>query len=500
MTHRVRRPAAQSLVVVAAAGLVGLTGCSAASKTHPARAVPPASSPARATAQEVPGTATLNQGGAAEIDSVSCASAGDCSAGGYYSDSSNNTQLFVVSEVNGTWQQAEEVPGTAALDQGGNGADVNADVNSVSCASAGDCSAGGYYADGSGNQQALVVSQVNGAWQQAEEVPGTAALNKEGEAEVESVSCASAGDCSAGGSYLDGSGNEQAFVVSEVNGAWQNAQEVSGTAALNQGRVPGAEIESVSCASAGNCSAGGYYNNGARLQLLVVSEVKGTWQQAEEVPGTAALNQGGKAANLNAGVHSVSCASAGNCSAGGYYTDHSGHQQAFVVSEVDGAWQNAQEAPGTAALNRGGGRGAEIESVSCASAGDCSAGGYYTDHSGHQQAFVVSQVDGAWRKAEEVPSSDALNQGGGVVSSVSCASAGNCSAGGFYGDVVGVSRAFLVSEVNGTWQQAEEIPGTATLNQKSADVNSVSCASAGDCSAGGYYTDSSGNQQAFVGG
>jgi hypothetical protein len=44
---------------------------------------------------------------------------------------------------------------------------------------------------------------------------------------------------------------------------------------------------------------------------------------------TAALNRGG-----NAGVSSVSCASAGNCSAGGFYKDSSGHQQAFVVSQT----------------------------------------------------------------------------------------------------------------------------------------------------------------------
>jgi len=30
-------------------------------------------------------------------------------------------------------------------------------------------------------------------------------------------------------------------------------------------------------------------------------------------------------------------------------------------------------------------------SVSCAPAGNCSAGGYYTNKSGHWQAFVVSQ-------------------------------------------------------------------------------------------------------------
>jgi hypothetical protein len=46
------------------------------------------------------------------------------------------------------------------------------------------------------------------------------------------------------------------------------------------------------------------------------------------VPGTPALNKGGTAR-----IYSVSCGSAGNCSAGGWYTDGPGHVQAFVVSE-----------------------------------------------------------------------------------------------------------------------------------------------------------------------
>jgi hypothetical protein len=96
------------------------------------------------------------------------------------------------------------------------------------------------------------------------------------------------------------------------------------------------------------------------------------WGNAEEVPGTAALNQGG-----NAFITSVSCGSAGNCGAGGYYRDSSGHFQAFVVSQVNGTWHTAIEVPGTAALNQGG--NAEIASVSCASAGNCGAGGYYRD-------------------------------------------------------------------------------------------------------------------------
>src|SRR6266851_4763139 len=277
----------------------------------------------------------------------------------------------------GTWRAAIEVPGTGGLNKGGNAA-----VISVSCASAGNCAAAGGYTDGSGHRQAFVASEGNGTWHAAIEVPGSAALNKGGGAGVLSVSCASAGNCAAAGGYKDGSRHRQAFVASETNGTWHAAIEVPGSAALNKGGFAG--VLSVSCASAGNCTAGGYYNdldNGG--QAFVASERDGAWRKAIEVPGTAVLN------SLGAEVASGSCASAGNFAAAGGYNDGSGHRQAFVASDANGAWRTAIEVPGTGALNKGGGAG--VLSVSCASAGGCAAGGSYTDRSGHQQAFVASQ-------------------------------------------------------------------------------------------------------------
>jgi hypothetical protein len=55
------------------------------------------------TTREVPGTAAVDQGGPAEALSVSCASAGNCAAAGWYAGSSGGVQAFVASEVNGTW-------------------------------------------------------------------------------------------------------------------------------------------------------------------------------------------------------------------------------------------------------------------------------------------------------------------------------------------------------------------------------------------------------------
>ena len=135
---------------------------------------------------------------------------GNCSAGGFYQNGARRNQAFVVSEVNGTWHNAVEVPGTAALNKGG-----IALVVAVSCGSAGNCGAGGAYLDSSGHYQAFVVSEVSGTWRTAIEVPGTAALDKGWDAQVNSVSCASAGNCSAGGFYPDNSQHSHAFVVSE---------------------------------------------------------------------------------------------------------------------------------------------------------------------------------------------------------------------------------------------------------------------------------------------
>ncbi len=215
----------------------------------------------------------------------------------------------------------------------------------------------------------------------------------------------------------------------------------------------------------------------------------GTWGSAEEVPGTAALNEGFGFAQTG----SVSCASPGNCSAGGFYSftyTTQPNAKAFVVSEVNGTWGTAEEVPGTAQ-----GGFAWTNSVSCASAGNCAAGGWYRDSSGTLQAFVVSESNGTWGTAINVPGT----AGGGAVWSVSCARAGNCRAGGWYTNSSGNAQAFVVTQTDGAWGTAEEVPGTAALNQGGyAQINSVSRAPAGTCAAGGLYTDSSGNQQAFV--
>lgn len=342
-------------------------------------------------------------------------------------------------------------------------------------------------------EQAFVVGEVKGTWGNAIEVPGTTALNTGGNARVVSVSCASAGNCSAGGYYQDSSARTEAFLDNEKNGIWGAARQAPGTAALNVGSY--ALITSVSCASAGTCSAVGDYQD-AQLatQSFVIGKVNGIWGKSTEVPGLAALNSGGAAH-----AASVSCASAGNCVAGGSYTG-SAKQQAFVIAEVNGRWGSAKEVPGSGALNFGG--HAAVNSVSCASAGNCvAAGDYgYLTASSYYRPFVASEVNGRWGKATAVLGPPVFTAGGFAhVSSLACGSAGNCSAGGFYSVGSGLSQAWVVSEVSGTWGKAKEVPGSATLNAGvSATVNALSCATAAFCGASGSYVDGSGRVQAFV--
>ena len=421
--------------------------------------------------------------------SISCRSAGDCTAGGVFRDRAGHRQAFVVSETKGAWGKPLEVPGSGRLNAGG-----AALVGSVSCASPGNCAAGGSYTDGSRNVQAFVVSETKGAWGKAIEVPGSGRLNVAGDATVESVSCTSPGNCGAGGVYglplSPVAPSEQPFVVTERNGTWGKVIKVLG---LGNDAVE-SDVASVSCTSAGNCGAGGGVEDlsSETDTPFAVSQVNGRWQKAIRLRGAVPLNGG------IAGINQLSCPSAGNCGAAGIFTDHADRGQAFVATEVSGRWQRAIEVPGTATLNAG--PLAQANSVSCVSPGNCAAAGYYSSSNIDIQAFVVSQVSGRWRRAIEVPGTAGLNAGGNAqVNSVSCGSAGNCSAGGFYTDHRNRSQAFVVREIGGHWLKAIEVPGTAALNAGgNAQVNWVSCPSAGNCAAGGSYQDRHGHQQAFV--
>ena len=425
---------------------------------------------------EVPGTAALNSTAFPYglTEAVSCPSSGNCGAGGGYADSGGE-QGFVVSQTAGTWGQAIPVPGLAALNSGG-----YAYVTSISCASAGNCTAGGTYRDSSKDGQSFVVTQTAGTWGQAIEVPGTAALNAGGGvlAGVASVSCASAGNCTALGSYQDSSGHYQPFAATQTAGTWGQAVELPGAAARD---ILPVSIP-VSCTAPGTCIAGG-----GGSTAFVARERDGAWSDAQLIPGLATLNVDGQAV-----ASSVSCPSAGNCGVVGYYFAANGWPKGFLATEQNGTWGRAEQVPGLSAL--GNDISSNAVTISCPSAGNCLAGGSYTYTSEVTQAFAVTESGGVWANAVTVPGMSSLNKGYASVNSVSCASKGNCAIGGYYesGLTNRTTRPFVASQVGGVLQGAQKLPGIGKLNPVDAPstVVSVSCARGGTCALGGDYDTS----------
>jgi hypothetical protein len=394
------------------------------------------------------------------------------------------TAAMLAVQSKGKWAKAFKAPVSVPKNGGYSG------INAVSCPSAGNCSAAGTEGNALGASQSFVLNERNGKWSAAKEIPGSVKLNTGDGGGVGSLSCVSPGNCTATGYYEDSSHQDHIYTANERNGTWHQAYQVPGLAALKSGGYLIAVT--LSCASTGNCALGGQYNakNGT-TQALIATEKNGTWGDLEEVPGTGVLNADGTAS-----TNYVSCPSAGKCVAVGAYQDKNNQAELFVISESNGHWGTAKEMPGIAGLNVDG--RADIGGLSCPSAGNCVAGGQYTDKNNHAQAYVESEKNGHWGNAEELPGTAGLNTSSAGVDAVSCSSAGNCGVAGSYGHGQ-TGQAFVDNEVGGHWNQAKEVAGSASLNTGGdAMLNSISCKSATACTAAGTYLTHKEQFEAFV--
>ena len=190
----------------------------------------------------------------------------------------------------------------------------------------------------------------------------------------------------AGGYYTDGGGSERGFVASERHGVWGQAIEVPGLAALS---LENAAVDSVSCASAGSCAAGG--DDSPYGLGFVAVEKNGDLGPGDRGAWPGGPEHGRGRPGRRRGRAGVRAARRATARPPGYYSDSSGNYQGFVAVERDGRRGKAIEAPGPGALNTGG--GVYVSEVSCAPAGGCAAGAFYTDRRGHSQGFAVNQTE-----------------------------------------------------------------------------------------------------------
>ncbi len=422
---------------------------------------------------------------AQEVDSVasvSCPSAGNCTAVGFYVDLSSYFHALVFNEASGVW-----LTGTAAtLPANAYAGDANSYLTSVSCASAGNCSAVGYYTDGSSNQQGLLLSETAGLWGtgMGAALPANAAGNPR--VYLESVSCAAVGNCSAVGYYTDIAGTQQGLIIREIAGAWHTLPGV--VLPANAGANQSANLSSVSCPQAGTCEAVGYYLLGSGNEDgLIVNETGAVWRRGVQaaLPSNAGNVNGGSVSELG----TVSCPPTGNCVAGGSYLDNSGNDQGLLINEYAGV-EVMLPANAAAAVHQD----AAVESVSCPSGGYCSAVGYYQVGSPGQQGVLLREVRGVWHIGVEAAlpaNASAAQHEVFYTGSVSCPSVGNCTAVGSFLDSYG-AQALVVSEIAGVWHVGVEaaLPRDARANPD-AELVSVSCAPTGRCEAVGEYLTTS---------
>jgi hypothetical protein len=465
---RATRALSAGLLVLASAGALStvLPGTSAGASTLAASVTGVWHAP-----QDV--AVPLNTGGFAQTLDVSCGAVGNCGAIGSYKTTTGpvTEQAFVANEVGGVWRAARQVD----VPDGG-----LAYFTAISCPSAGNCSAVGEIE----NISAFAIDETNGTWGKLQALAVTDTVG----VSLNAVSCPSAGNCVAGGTFGYGG---QAFVVTEARGAWGAVRAVPGSSDAD------ASITAISCRAIGYCAAGGNYDAQPHGPLpgvgypFVANETAGTWGSVTPLKGPFSTSVDLDAVDT---VTSISCSSPGNCGAGGYYGAYQGARQAFVDSETHGTWGTAQEVAGKLDVGNSG----YVYSVSCPANGSCAAAGTYSDAEADRQAFVVGEVAGKWKPAQEVVA--ALNTDGyAVLWSVSCVSAGNCSAGGSYSDAArdGAWVALVVTETGGVWNAGQAV-ARSPVGGNIAEIFSISCPAVRSCAAGGDINDSSDYRQAFV--
>ncbi len=430
------------------------------------------------------------------LESVSCTSTGNCSAVGSYYSGASGQQGLLLTETAGTWGTGVELalPGDAH-------ADPSTVLDQIACSSAGNCTAIGTYND---STKAVMVTEADGSWGAGVAPALPANAHVPNASALSSVSCTTDGTCVAVGAYEDNAQNSQPVIWTETAGPWGTGVEVSLPADAATGEQS-AELDSVSCPSPGNCSAFGSYIDGSGGdELLLMTETAGSWAPPVEaqLPANAATPH--SYANLLA----ISCASAGNCSAVGGYcaigkcgkfnnkASGGAGNRGLAFTETAGQWGRGVEVrlPADALAT---GPMQYIDSISCTAPGDCTAAGAYNawNHGRDGTRLVLlTEIEGKWSKgvAPTLPTNADAHQETLPITTVSCVAPGDCAVSGSYWQHAAKSdllQGLLLFQKDGVWATGAEaaLPADAVAKFQEAWVT-VSCTALTHCAAVGSYT------------
>lgn len=364
---------------------------------------------------------------------TSCIAAGWCTAGGYYEAAGRPIEPMIATQSRGQWS-----PSIPLLLPAGAAAQPYAQVSGIACHSAGNCVAVGDYQYGkSNNLQAFIATESHGKWARAftPRLPPNASSPVS--AQLEAVTCARDGSCTAVGSYQDSAGNVQTMALARTaSGSWRQATEIPAPASAAGN--PDAAMTGVACSAPGTCAAVGNYSvSPTRFEAMGAVESRGTWHRATQI----ALPPGAIVSTFTA-ITSISCLPAGQCLGVGQYAVSATQSRAMAVTEAKGRFGRAVA---ITAVPRGGSPhpSTYLQGVSCLASGICLAVGGGRNMAGHSVALYMVRSPGHWQAAF-LPSPPGATTGKMELStlySVSCTGRAYCSAAGYFHDRFGVPHA-----------------------------------------------------------
>ena len=214
--------------------------------------------------------------GSAVLNGVSCTKAGTCLAVGTYGDHAFTTHAMAVLSTGGQWGQSAQAV-EIELPPGANASETP-DLSAVSCAGTG-CLAVGEYGQAFYVHPGMAVAESGGQFQRAVEVKPPASSPGFVETTLTGVSCTGPATCAISGTYPNPKTDVgSAMVASEVDGAWRPSVYIEPPVGINS------TLSGVSCVSAGNCVAVGSYVDSAGVTVpMYVDETDGHWAQAVEI-------------------------------------------------------------------------------------------------------------------------------------------------------------------------------------------------------------------------
>jgi len=420
-----------------------------------------------------------------QVTLLSCLSAGNCLAGGwFYTYANDGVHTFLEREDGLNWSNAISVPD--------NSGGFNFEVNGLTCAT-NECIGVG--------SNSLGAQIVHYSWssQSVESFPVTFAnqsLNTT-HSSLKDVACTSDGNCVAGG-YVNvtaGANSSALLVDSETNGSWANAVTVPlpSTPGANPGVNPG----QVGCISSSRCVYIGSFNTReGQMRPFIAIRQNGTWLNAvsPQMPSNAA-SMGSQS------LSEISCVAGGTCTAAGSYHTTAGTLVPFSVTitanSIDAGVQiplPANAAPSPKAFLFG------FHGLDCSSTGNCSLGAQYSYQVNgvtHFGGFLTSEVNGVWNPRSQStfmqvpPSAASAGQFGGVVG-MSCWSSGNCVGAVAYVDSLQNYFVGVDVESNGVWAQVTGLSMPSNLPAGAAGgLYALRCFSANACSGVGSYQNGS---------